>query len=211
MFSRIRNRMTYANVVMTLALVFAMTGGAYAAKHYLITSTKQISPKVLKALKGKPGPAGAPGTAGKDGAQGPQGPQGEGKAGAVGNTGPQGTTGSAGATGATGSTGATGPQGPLQSGKSETGQWGVAQEMTGSNDIVRFGISFPIPLAAALDSSHVHYIAENEGKGESKANLPTGCSGNFEKPEAASGNLCVFTTGTFSFATFNAVAFPLGI
>ncbi len=31
MFSRIRKRITYANLAMTLALVFAMTGGAYAA------------------------------------------------------------------------------------------------------------------------------------------------------------------------------------
>jgi hypothetical protein len=29
---------------MTIALVFAMSGGAYAANHFLITSTKQISP-----------------------------------------------------------------------------------------------------------------------------------------------------------------------
>lgn len=48
MFSRIRNRMIYANVAMTVALVFAMSGGAYAASRYMITSTKQISPKVLK-------------------------------------------------------------------------------------------------------------------------------------------------------------------
>lgn len=74
MLSWIRKRLTYANVVMTLALVFAMTGGAYAAKRYLITSTKQISPKVLKQLKGKRGPAGPAGAAGP---QGPQGPVGE--------------------------------------------------------------------------------------------------------------------------------------
>ena len=55
--------MTYANIVATLALVFAMAGGAAAASHYLITSTKQISPKVLKELN-KPGAKGAPGTAG---------------------------------------------------------------------------------------------------------------------------------------------------
>ena len=47
MFSRIRKRLTYANVAMTMALVFAMTGGAYAAKKYVITSTKQIKPSVL--------------------------------------------------------------------------------------------------------------------------------------------------------------------
>jgi hypothetical protein len=67
MFSWIRRRLTYANVAMTLALVFAMTGGAYAAKHYLITSTGQISPKVLKQLKGSRGPAGP---SGKQGAAG---------------------------------------------------------------------------------------------------------------------------------------------
>ena len=52
MFSGIRKRLTYANVTATLALVFAMTGGAYAAKHYLITSKAQISPKVLKRAAG---------------------------------------------------------------------------------------------------------------------------------------------------------------
>lgn len=79
--------MTYANVVATLALLFAMSGGALAAKHYLVTSTGQISPKVLKELKkpgargaigpaGPAGPAGATGAAGVNGSPGAQGPQG---------------------------------------------------------------------------------------------------------------------------------------
>jgi hypothetical protein len=46
----LRRHLSYANVTATLALVFAMSGGALAAKHYLLTSTKQISPKVLKQL-----------------------------------------------------------------------------------------------------------------------------------------------------------------
>jgi hypothetical protein len=76
MFKRIRSRLTYTNVAVTLALFFAISGGAMAAGHYLITSTKQISPKVLKALKGAAGPSGAPGAAGVTGAQGPAGPAG---------------------------------------------------------------------------------------------------------------------------------------
>ena len=36
----------------TLALVFAMSGSAIAASHYLVNSTKQISPKVLRKLAG---------------------------------------------------------------------------------------------------------------------------------------------------------------
>jgi hypothetical protein len=86
---------SYANVAATLALVFSMTGGALAAKHYLINSTKQINPKVLKALKGNNG---ATGTAGKEGASGKDGAQGR-----EGNEGPQGKL---------GTTGATGPIGP---------------------------------------------------------------------------------------------------
>jgi hypothetical protein len=46
------------------ALVFAMAGGAVAAGGYLITSTNQIKPSVLRSLKGKRGSAGKPGTAG---------------------------------------------------------------------------------------------------------------------------------------------------
>jgi hypothetical protein len=45
-----RRHLTYANVTATLALVFAMSGGAIAAKHYLVSSTKQIDPKVLNSL-----------------------------------------------------------------------------------------------------------------------------------------------------------------
>jgi hypothetical protein len=75
-----RKRITYANVAATLALVFSMTGGALAAKHYLINSTRQINPKVLKHLHGKPGPRGtqgAQGTQGIQGAAGPTGPEGQ--------------------------------------------------------------------------------------------------------------------------------------
>src|SRR5439155_26711594 len=44
-------RLNYANVTATLALFFAMSGGALAAHHYLLNSTKQINPKVLKAFR----------------------------------------------------------------------------------------------------------------------------------------------------------------
>jgi len=78
-----RRRITYANVAATLALVFSMSGGALAASHYLINSTKQINPKVLKKLKGNAGPAGPQGAPGKEGNPGK-----EGGAGKEGNRGP---------------------------------------------------------------------------------------------------------------------------
>jgi hypothetical protein len=80
-----RRHITYANVAATLALVFSMTGGALAARHYLVNSTRQINPKVLAKLKGTAGakgptgatgPTGASGASGAGGAEGPQGKEG---------------------------------------------------------------------------------------------------------------------------------------
>lgn len=93
----IRRHLSYANVVATMALVFAMSGSALAAKHYLITSTSQISPKVLKKLTGKAGNTGAPGAQGPSGASGKEGAPGKegtpGKEGAPGNNGSAGKEG----------------------------------------------------------------------------------------------------------------------
>lgn len=106
MLKLFRSRLTYANVVATLALVFAMAGGAVAAGHYLITSTKQISPKVLSSLKGAKGATGQQGPAGPSG---PAGPAGTGK----GERGEKGETGTKGETGPKGERGEQGPEGKL--------------------------------------------------------------------------------------------------
>jgi hypothetical protein len=104
MFSAMRRRLhlSPATVIAGLALVFAMTGGAYAAKKYLITSTKQISPSVLKALQGKAGAVGAPGAAGAQGPAGPAGPAGSKGETGSGKEGKQGEPGKAGKDGVTG-------------------------------------------------------------------------------------------------------------
>ena len=46
-----RKYLSYANVVATFALLFAMSGGALAAQHYLLNSVKQINPRVLSELR----------------------------------------------------------------------------------------------------------------------------------------------------------------
>jgi hypothetical protein len=124
-------KLTYANVVATAALVFSTTGGALAASHYLINSTKQINPKVLRALHGAKGARGATGTAGRAGSVGPTGPAGgngiaglAGKEGKEGERGPHGIPGAAGETGATGAAGEAGSTGP----KGEKGEAGSTGE-----------------------------------------------------------------------------------
>lgn len=88
-------RPSAAMLVALFALVLSMGGGsALAAKHYLISSTRQISPKVLTKLKGKTGPQGKTGLQGPQGSQGSQGPQGfQGLQGPKGDAGTNGTNG----------------------------------------------------------------------------------------------------------------------
>jgi hypothetical protein len=84
-------RPTPAMVIALVALFVAMGGTAVAARHYLINSTSQINPKVLKKLKGNAGKGGLPGLAGVPGVPGAPGKDGAtGKEGVQGKEGPQG-------------------------------------------------------------------------------------------------------------------------
>jgi Collagen triple helix repeat (20 copies) len=193
MFSAIRRRLTYANVAMTLALVFAMTGGAYAASHYLITSTKQISPKVLKSLKGNAGAHGAQGAAGPAGANGPAGPGGA--QGPAGPGGPQGPKGEAGAKGEPGTNGTTGFTKTLPKGETETGSWAYSFVIGEAEATQIVPISFSIPLKNELGSTEVHYILAGEAS-------TTECPGSVAEPQAVAGNLCVYAAQLGSFESF---------
>jgi hypothetical protein len=179
MFSKIRARASYANVGVTLALVFAMTGGAFAASKYVITSIKQIKPSVVKQLQGKAGPAGpegkagASGPVGKDGVQGPKGDLGE-----------KGVAGTPGAPGKEGSPWTVG--GVLPSGKTESGAWALSvppEDSTLETIISTTAISFVIPLAT---EPAAHYLKEGEG-GTAE------CPGNAVEPKAEPGQLCIYT------------------
>ena len=131
-----RRRFSYANVAATLALVFAMSGGAYAAGRYLINSTKQINPKVLRKLHG------ARGAVGPIGAVGPQG-----------------------VTGATGRQGPRGPDGEpgfsalsqLPSGKTESGDFALTTLAEKEGEPVTTAVTFSVPLSVPIPAEHVEF------------------------------------------------------
>jgi hypothetical protein len=216
MFSAIRKRMhvSPATMIASLALVFAMSGGAYAASKYVITSSKQIKPSVLKSLQGKAGPAGPAGpagaagvgAAGAQGAQGAQGPQG-----------PAGTNGEKGEKGATGTTGTSVTSKEVKIGEAACNKEGGseftagASKTTACNGKTGFTETLPsgstekgawgtTPYAAtageiAIDTisfgiplataPEPHYLKVGE-------TLSGHCTGTAEAPTAVAGNLCVY-------------------
>jgi len=127
----VRRHVTYANIMATVAVVFAMGGSAVAASHYLITSTKEFKPSVLKSLKGNTGPKG-----------------------------PTGATGATGPTGGVGPQGVQGPAGlsaldTLPSGQSESGEFAAGGSFTAAKGFVEEAISFPVRLSANIPASNV--------------------------------------------------------
>lgn len=119
----LRRRLTYANVMSTIAVFIALGGASYAAleipkdsvgtpqlKRGAVTSGKlrdgsirprDLNPETLKSLRPPIGPPPPPGPAGARGERGPTGP-----------TGPTGPAAPKTIPGPTGPTGATGPTGP---------------------------------------------------------------------------------------------------
>jgi hypothetical protein len=160
----IQGRITYANVVATLALVLAMSGGALAAKHYLINSTKQINPKVLKTLHGAKGARGGLGPTGGAGPQGIQGP--EGKRGARGEKGDAGFS----------------ALSLMPKGEHESGEFSVsAPGALEVGETVEGVATFPIPLTAPIETQiEVTPVAK----------ASTNCLG---PGMAARGWLCIYT------------------
>jgi len=186
----LRRHLNYANVVATLALVFAMSGGALAASHYLINSTKQINPKVLKKLKGN--------------------------AGKTGPTGPQGANGAAGGTGPPGSKGATGAAGlsalsVLPSGQTETGDYGIRTPGGKSGEFMDESVTFPIPLEEPAPKTHVVYtttsvpVTHCPGPGQAERGylcIYSGNSGGVKTPpnvESFEGHFPTEGSGRFGF------------
>lgn len=208
MLSMIRKRLTYANVTMTLALVFAMAGGAYAANKIIITSVKQIKPSVVKQLRGKTGKQGPAGPAGVQGSQGAVGATGkEGAKGANGTNGTNGINGTS-VTGkqlstseaacnkeggseftaaegkkTTACNGTTGFTSTLPSGKTETGAWVAEGVDQAGGEPKRTAISFSIPLAEMPEEVIPVPIG---------GPTPAGCSGNVDEPSAEPGRFCLF-------------------
>lgn len=170
MFRVLRRNLTPPTALAVIALVFAMSGGAIAAKN---------ASDSAEASKTKRGPKGPRGKLGPQGLQGPQGPKGEaGERGDVGPQGPKGDTGDPWTAG-----------GFLPSGKSVGGTWvaGVGEGiLPGPTGAAAASISFGLPM----NGLPAVKVVKKEQEGVEHA---TECPGNLIVPKAAKGVLCLYT------------------
>ncbi len=223
MFQRARKHINPATILALVALVFATTGGAFAATGggggngggsspgkasastgRTATFTAVAAKKKAKPKAGARGPAGPRGATGATGATGPAGAAGPtGATGATGATGPAGT-GTQGPQGAQGPEGKQGPSGTtgftatLPEGDTETGTW--AFDRTGESGVEKVSLSFPVPLETSLAEESAHFIegsgeevSESEATGFVKVKSSI-CLGTPEHPTAPPGNLCVYSS-----------------
>jgi hypothetical protein len=221
MFSRIHEKLGTAGFVISIvALMVALTGGAYAAgalnpkvKKQITKESKKFSKKFSKqfAIAGAPG---AKGDAGTPGAKG--------DAGTNGTNGSNGTSGTNGANGEAGMCSEANPECALPAGGVLTGMWGASGS---ANDFSLAVISFPLRVSPAptallednLAGHTVGYelkegevslygprslaeISEALGNGEDPTPLveedtaafQEKCPGSADEPEAQSGFLCIY-------------------
>jgi hypothetical protein len=122
-----------------VAALLIVAGGAGAAGRFVITSTSQIKPSVLRALHANQTARGLPGAKGAQGATGAQGPQG-----APGPPGPSGAPGVAGAAGSARAVALVNADGTLAQGI------GFPKNVTGVSHTTKRGI-YCVGLASGID------------------------------------------------------------
>jgi hypothetical protein len=208
MLSMLQNRFGVPGVIATIALVFAMVGGALAAGGPLAGSSKAHHPsgltksQVIALIK-------------KLGTSGPQGPTGA--QGLKGDPGSQGVSGAPGTPGAPGKDGTFSTE-PLPSEQSLFGTWATSGGVdtngaTTFKDVSQAAISFPIqvsPVPIALYQGEilgftVGTVLEDEaitlwkvptfdqqGLEEGQEAFEEDCPGSAATPQAAPGFLCIY-------------------
>jgi hypothetical protein len=199
MFTHIHERLGTAGfIIAVIALIAAMTGGAYAAlsasdKKVVKKEAKKFSKQFSKqfAEPGPPGPAGTPGAKGDPGAAGKEGA-----------TGKEGKEGKQGLQGKEGKEGKEGPPGPLleelTSGETLKGFWSGSADGEGTRLLLPISFPFPVLPAPTLIYVEGEFGVEVDSSGfkgvrEGEEAVEEACPGTPAAPDASPGFVCVYT------------------
>lgn len=177
-------RLSYANVVATLALFIALGGGAYAATKLPKNSVgpTQLRRNAVTSSKVKDGSLHRKDFATKDLAS---------------LRGPTGATGAIGAQGAKGDAGRSALT-PLNSGETEHGVFGASGTAAGASAQFATWVSLPIPAPTPIDNAHMHIKGEADPGGV--------CTGTYADPTAPAGTLCLYPVSTANVSSRNVFA-----
>jgi hypothetical protein len=191
----LRKRLSYANVIASLALFIALGGVGYAASQLPNNSvgTPQLKANAVTSSKVKNGTL-----LSKDFKAGqiPAGAKG-----ATGTPGPAGLTGPTGVAGATGATGAAGPLlTVLASGQTLTGYLMPWSQATLANELAAASASFQFPLSVAPTAHYITFGTAN----------PAGCTGTPTEPAASPGHLCIYELAAPTNSTIRGINSPAG-
>jgi hypothetical protein len=189
----LRQRLTYANVIATLALFLVLGGGAYAATTLSPNSVGTAQLKAEAVTAGKITRKARQQLQGQRGLTGPQGPQG-----AKGATGAKGAAGARGATGAAGAKGATGADGSGPGIESAT-KPSTPAPFTAAVPI----IGLPLATGAYVTSADVVVQSVSgafvrctlTGGGEALASVPAGGTETLAMSATRGGGSAVITCG----------------
>jgi hypothetical protein len=199
---RLLNRLTYANVVATLALFLALGGSAVAGAQVVFTGAnvknrsltgvdikkgslgiQTLSPGARRQLRGLRGIAGPAGPAGP---QGPAGPKGD-----TGATGPQGPAGTQGAAGSQGSPGV-----------------GVTTQVVMGADVTNYADLTPLATASATAAGDYVIFASLTAHNTGAIDGGLDCGFRFNGNVTGAGGVWVAPGATASGTMANVVAGP---
>lgn len=164
-----RPRLTYANIMATVAVFLALVSGAYAATQLPKNSvgTKQLKNGAVTGAKVKPGSLKADAFAAGQLPSGPQGP--------TGVPGPRGDAGRSALE-------------TLRSEETVHGVWSlVGREPGGGISYNTTSPTFPIPAPQPVNSEHVVVAGNDSVSGD-------GCIGSAAEPFAAPGFVCIYSS-----------------
>ncbi|HEX2105656.1 MAG TPA: hypothetical protein VHF51_18530 [Solirubrobacteraceae bacterium] len=210
MLRQLRSRLTYANVMASVAVFLSLSGGAYALTiPRNSVGTRQLREKAVTRAKLATGAVAS--TQVRDGTlRAKDFRRSDLPRGRTGERGPRGATGLRGSTGARG---ATGPRGesaldPVPTGRTIRGVVGANLHAFSNDPAIDYGVDavLPIPAPSNLTDAQVSVDVAGAVGGPTTADGNPGCTGTPAAPSAPAGRVCIYVAAAANAVTLQGLS-----